>query len=727
MLKKPYIFGIVFVFLVFALFAVSAQSGNKAQTQSKKSHAERLWKQSGHADVTAEAFIHWDEDGAVSASCAKCHTTAGFKDFLADGSVDSDAPITPKGIRCDACHTSEEGGTVRQHTSVVFPSGEIVENLGPEALCMECHQGRASTNSVDSAIAGANLANDDTPSRSLRFINIHYYGAAASQMGTLTKGGYQYSGKTYDARFSHVDGYNACNTCHNPHRPLPIDLIRCNTCHTWNLSSDKLDFFKGITDPHDIRFYGSFVDYDGDEDMDEGIYWEIETMKQKLYATIQAYGNEIGYPIVYDAHAYPYFFYDTNGNGIADESEAVSANQYRSFTARLLRAVYNFQTAMKDPGAYAHGGKYIIEFLYDSMEDLNSVLTSPVSMAGMHRTDEGHFDGSAEAWRHWDEDGEVSSSCARCHSATGLAYFLEHGENQAEPISNGMLCTTCHTSPPAVRRAAQVTFPSGIVKNLGDNSNICMVCHQGRESKASVDRRTSSSAGPYSFINIHYFPAAAVLFGSEVHGGYEYEGKIYMGRQTFPNHNGRFDTCVECHMSSKGLFADGSKPYSSHFVEKPNPEDCVFCHGQDVSQPNPGADPKKFKFSGIRPGSIPDFDSDGNMQESIKDEIQGLEAALYAQIQIYAANVLNVPVIYDPSGYPYFFNDTNANGEVDAGEANYGNRYRMFDAPLLRAAYNLQLSKKEPHGFIHNAFYVAQLLVDSIGHLGGDTSAYTWR
>ena len=53
--------------------------------------------------------------------------------------------------------------------------------------------------------------------------------------------------------------------------------------------------------------------------------------------------------------------------------------------------------------------------------------------------------------------------------------------------------------------------------------------------------------------------------------------------------------------------------------------------------------------------------------------------------------------------------------------------YGYFDARLLRAAYNFQASKKEPHGFIHNSKYIAQLLVDSIGHIEGDTSAYKWR
>jgi hypothetical protein len=173
------------------------------------------------------------------------------------------------------------------------------------------------------------------------------------------------------------------------------------------------------------------------------------------------------------------------------------------------------------------------------------------------------------------------------------------------------------------------------------------------------------------------------------------------------------------------------KPYDTtgkmHNVQHPDPEDCVYCHGQDISQPNPGADPTKFEFSGIRPASIPDYDGDGNISESIQDEIKGLEDALYNQMKIYSANILGAPVLYDPDTYPYFFNDLNQNGEVDPGENIFPNGFNSFNARLLKAAYNLHLSKKEPSGYIHNSHYVAQLLVDSIENLRGDISSYTWR
>ena len=717
MLKKAQIIGILLIIGVVVFLTANTQSGNQVGLQSKASHAEKLWMTSGHSDSSAEAFVHWDEDGEIPTSCAKCHSTQGYSEFISTGGVSNAIAASPSienNISCEACHSNPEAGTLYSHTEVTFPSGVLVENLGSEALCMECHQGRESKISVDEAIAEA-AVDDDTVSSALGFINIHYYVAAANQLGTVIKGGYEYDGNTYDARFAHVTGYNACITCHNPHS-LQVDLYRCNTCHT------------GITDPKDIRYYGSFVDYDGDGDMEEGIYYEIEDLEAKLYTAIKQYAlNTLRMPIVYDSHTYPYFFNDTNGNGAPDSEEANYGNRYRSFTPRLLKAAYNFQVSKKDPNSFAHGGKYIIQLLYDSIQNLNSKFIAPVDMTGTHRGDEGHFDGSTEAWRHWDEDEHVvSGSCARCHSADGLAYYLENGENGETEAANGMLCTTCHTTPPALRSSPSVKFPSGVVKDLGDSSNLCMNCHQGRESMDSVLEDISSSPPPWGFINVHYYPAAATFYGKEVRAGFQFKDKTYAGQKIYPNHMGLFDTCVECHMGTNSPH----KPYDitgeMHNVHTPNPEDCVYCHGQDAAQPNPGSDPANFAFSGIRPATTPDYDGDGNKKESIQDEIKGLEEALYAEMQRFSAD-RGMPLIYDSHAYPYFFNDSNGNGSIDPGENIYPNAYQFHWAELLKTAYNFQVSKKDPNGYIHNSRYIAQLLVDSIEHLGGSVSKYTWR
>ena len=57
-------------------------------------------------------------------------------------------------------------------------------------------------------------------------------------------------------------------------------------------------------------------------------------------------------------------------NGQVDEGEAAYANRYAGWTPRLLRAAYNYQYATKDPGAFAHNGKYALQTLHDALEDL---------------------------------------------------------------------------------------------------------------------------------------------------------------------------------------------------------------------------------------------------------------------------------------------------------------------------------------------------------------------
>jgi len=725
MLKKN-ILSLLLVVAVPVLFL--AFMGDTDMTEAKREYIKKQWDQSGHANVTSEAFVHWDEDDPrlVSTGCAKCHSTEGLQQFLIDGSVHTavdlnalEAAGKKNSIRCEACHTDENGTALRDASNVEFISGKEFEIAEPGAVCMQCHQGRQSKADVDSRIARVPGIADDTASSTLSFRNIHYKPAAATQMGTLAQMGYEYAGKTYDARFSHITGYNDCVSCHDSHT-THVKETNCTTCHTFSETKD-------------IRYLGScLTDYDGDGNMTEGIYYEIETIIDKVYTAFKAYTKDIvGKPAVYDSGTYPYFFNDTNENGVADPSEAAYANQYRSFTPRSLKASFNYQFSQKDHAAFAHGGKYMIQLLYDTLEDLNNALgAGAVSMAEMHRGDEGHFDGSAEAWRHWDGDEAVSNSCAKCHTATGLAEFLSTGEIASDSVhtpANGMLCTTCHTSPPSMIAGATspVTMPSGLVISLGDTSNLCMNCHMGRASKKTIDDKVAKP-GPYSFTNIHYFPVAAIFFGTEAKGGYEYAGKHYAGRRMFPNHVGKFGTCVECHMNTKGLCDDCPTDLCNHNVHKPDPKECVLCHGYDPSEPNPGSDPAKFKFSGIRPGSTPDYNANGNMRESVKNEIRALEAVLLDAVMVYAGT-MGQPVLYDSHSYPYWFKDTNGNGIADPGEVNYGNQFRDFNAKLLMAAYNYHTSIKEPHGYIHNSLYVAQLLVDSIADLGGNVSAYTWR
>ena len=237
------------------------------------------WVNSGHADLEAEAFAHWNEEdpAEIPASCAKCHSQYGYHDFLGiDGTeagvIDNPAEIGST-VSCVTCHNL---ATVAMD-SVIMPSGAELTDLGAEARCMQCHQGRESAVSVNEAILEAG-ADEDAVSEELGFINVHYFAAAATKYGTLANGGYEYEGKSYDAEFMHVEGYSTCVDCHSPHT-LEVKTESCESCHSFNVLQD-------------IRMLGSTVDYDGDGNFNEGINFEIADLQKLLYETMQTYSLE---------------------------------------------------------------------------------------------------------------------------------------------------------------------------------------------------------------------------------------------------------------------------------------------------------------------------------------------------------------------------------------------------------------------------------------------------
>jgi hypothetical protein len=237
-------------------------------------------------------------------------------------------------------------------------------------------------------------------------------------------------------------------------------------------------------------------------------------------------------------------------------------------------------------------------------------------------------------------------------------------------------------------------------------SNMCLVCHQGRASKVQVDAATPNGLhdpdyDSYDFINIHYYAAAATLFGSDVQAGYEYDGNTYRGQNPFVGAHTDDGTglnlvdCVGCHMNS----SLGRDPPNTNSTAKhtflPAVEDCNECHSGNT---------------------FPDIAPDNNfiVIESLKSEL--LEA-----IQAYAttgALPIDSPIYYDNDSYPYWFS-----GDETAEPPptpSFATRYRDFDFNMLTAAYNYVVATKDPAGYIHNGLYIKQLLFDSICLMGGD-------
>lgn len=635
-----------------------------------------IWVESPHADVTAEAFNHWNEDDPqeVPARCAQCHSPDGYLDYLGEdgsdfGVVDSGHPIGSV-VTCNACHNS----STISLTSVTFPSGVEITDLGDDSRCMICHQGRASSVTVMNDLEASGVEDMNVVSEDLGFINIHYYAAAASLYGSEVHAGFEFEDMRYQMRNEHVEGYDSCIDCHDPHS-LELKVDECATCHV-----DVRD----REDLQDIRMNGSLIDYDGDGDIEEGIKAELDTLREMLYSAIEIYAEEVvGTPIAYDVESYPYWF-DADGE------------RYPSFTGNLTIATYNYQVSLKDSAAYAHNPKYHIELLYDTIAMLNEEISEPIDLSSAHRNDPGHFDSTDEPWRHWDEDGEVSASCTKCHTADGLPFFLEHGVTISREPASSMNCATCHSDVENISEGElyvvdEVTFPSGNTVTFGEEepANLCINCHQGRESSTSVMAHIARAgveddevSEDLSFRNPHYFAAGATMFGTEGMGGYQYEDMEYTGR--FP-HARRTDTCIGCH--------------DPHALEL-DVERCMDCHDNVESK----EDIPMIREDDER--DPVDYDGDGDTDEPIKAEIETLQTALLDAIMAYSEE-LGTPIVYNPDSYPYWFD---ADGE----------RYASWTPRLVRTAFNYAWSQKDPGVYAHNADYILQLLYDSIMDIGGE-------
>lgn len=326
------------------------------------------WWGSAHADIEAEAFTHWNEDepAIVPPTCAKCHSGQGFLDYVGqDGSAEfvADEPAMVESvISCETCHNQK----TTQLTSVVFPSGIEIDFDPNSALCASCHSGMGSSNSIPGRNGDIDV---DAIIPDGSFINPHYAFAAATWLGSDAQGGYEYNQKTYVGKFEHAVGVQTCTQCHDPHslhmNQTYTDVDLCSTCH-----SNVVDY----SDYRDVYVDG--VDYDADGHI-EGIYYEIEGVRGQLNQVMQIYAAEIIGQGIGWVDQYPYLFKDNDLDGTISEEEMDFSNAYTQFTPRLMRTAYNLQFSIKDPAGYVHNGKYILQLLIDSIEDLASVVEFP--------------------------------------------------------------------------------------------------------------------------------------------------------------------------------------------------------------------------------------------------------------------------------------------------------------------------------------------------------------
>lgn len=304
-----------------------------------------------------------------------------------------------------------------------------------------------------------------------------------------------------------------------------------------------------------------------------------------------------------------------------------------------------------------------------------------------------HANAASEAFSHWDDDGEVSASCATCHSGEGFRDF--HGLDGTEAgVVNGTIdvggvvdCGTCHNA--GLAEIAEVTFPSGIVHPVTGVEASCLTCHQGRAAGLTVERATTDMAldepnSALRFINPHYATAAATWLGGYGRAGFQYEDRTYSGRFF---HARPVASCNSCH-----------EPHTLEVAFEP----CLTCHEANSPQ-----DIRIARQS---------YDGSGDTSVGIRSDIMSNAGTLLDMIEGYSRDVVGAPVIYDGTRYPYFFADANGDGVIDVADG-APVAYASWTPRSLRTAFNWKLVTADPGNYAHNPQYTLELLYDSIDDL----------
>jgi hypothetical protein len=378
----------------------------------------KQWSHGAHGDPLKPSVDH-----TFSKACIRCHLSTGFANLwtnyttIAAGirglTADPTIPVNYQGqLRtCNTCHkgtqfaTSSnkqlrktgtidlvaEGGAFVAFDAASKPTYTVkavatTPDMGDSATCLTCHQGREAGDSVRAnidALASATTTTQSTNAK-LKFINDHYLAAGATLFGSDGHKAFEYidgngatglasspnttnliSVQTYSAAHFHASALGPkCVGCHMQATGLndlgghsfmmdngtAINNAICNTT-TCHISSPVTDF-------DTYRLPSNTLDYDGDGIL-AGINQELDGLKAEVIQLLASKG------IFYNPATYPYF------HKVSTTASQTGSTGYSNWTQSQLKAAFNLNTFYKEPGAFAHNGKYAAEILIDSIADMS--------------------------------------------------------------------------------------------------------------------------------------------------------------------------------------------------------------------------------------------------------------------------------------------------------------------------------------------------------------------
>jgi len=253
----------------------------------------------------------------TSASCAPCHSGAGFIEWNEEGrpvngdglpASISDVPETTKHT-CATCHDPHDPTYEHQlrfgDTQLGDGTPVTMEQYGTGAMCMQCHRARrnAATYSADPANASSHYGPHHGPQADLLL--------AKNYPDFKDKNGNSLEFPTSPHAIAVLPGHDqgdACNNCHMG----GTDKVDANGNvilvggHSWNMNDAEGNDFVGACAPCHGNFGSSFKDkkyyIDGNADLDgngvaEGLQVEVQGLMKQLALLLPPVGeNEVVLP-----------------------------------------------------------------------------------------------------------------------------------------------------------------------------------------------------------------------------------------------------------------------------------------------------------------------------------------------------------------------------------------------------------------------------------------------
>jgi hypothetical protein len=289
------------------------------------------WQESTHARGGNAAY-------ANRTGCVQCHTSQGFLEYLAEGSVaDISVPQNPMQINCLTCHEIHERFSAddwaltnpgAQTLEVKYAGADVVWNKGTSNQCVFCHQSRNVSpapvvNGSDFTIASSRIGPHHGPNANL----------------ILGKTPFELPGSAYPANVHSTA--NGCVTCHMS-APYGYQAGGHNMSLTYDSHGTETRLLTGCTTCHEIgnspytAFNAKITAFQN----------EIEEMLEDLEAQVTAAG-------VYNP-----------------SSELAKTG---TFKANAVLAYLNYNTVKEDRSLGLHNPDYIKTLLANSIAAMTAL------------------------------------------------------------------------------------------------------------------------------------------------------------------------------------------------------------------------------------------------------------------------------------------------------------------------------------------------------------------